>query len=77
MCIVLICFPVYDVINFEINLGFLIKPFSYTKKSGQKFKNLNNEKSFLVDIESIFYHPKGFSLKRIKPTILVGESPTL
>ena len=28
MCIATLCFPVYDVINFEINLSFLIKPFS-------------------------------------------------
>ena len=32
---------------FEINLIFLIKPFSYmTKNSRQKFKYLENEKSF-------------------------------
>ena len=27
MCIVIIYFPVYDVINFDINHSFLIKPF--------------------------------------------------
>ena len=33
---VIICFPVCNVINFEINLSFLIKLFSYvTKKSKQ------------------------------------------
>ena len=25
MCIVIICFPVYDVVNFKINRSFLIK----------------------------------------------------
>ena len=36
-----------DVINFEINLSFFNKPFSYmNKKSGQKCKYLKNEKSF-------------------------------
>ena len=36
--IVIICFPVYDVISFEINFVFLIKPFFYiAKKSEQKF----------------------------------------
>ena len=36
-----------DVINFETNLGFLIKTFFYmTKKSRQKLKYLENEKSF-------------------------------
>ena len=29
---VIICFPVYDVINFEINFVFLIKPFCYMTK---------------------------------------------
>ena len=33
--------------NFEINLFFLMKPFFYiNKKSKQKFKNLDNEKTF-------------------------------
>ena len=46
-------FPHCDVINFEINLAFLIKPFFYkakevsTKASKQKFKYLENEKIFL------------------------------
>ena len=47
MCIVIICFPVYDTMNFEINLSFLIKPFfNMTKKSGQKCNYLKKEKSF-------------------------------
>ena len=46
MCIVIICYPVCDIIYFEIKHNFLIKTFSYiTKKSGQKFKNLENEKN--------------------------------
>ena len=32
MCIAIICFPGCDVINFEINLSFLIKTFSYMTK---------------------------------------------
>ena len=37
----------YDVINFEINPIFLIKPFSnMTKKSRQKLKYLENGESF-------------------------------
>ena len=45
-----------DVIKFEINLIFLTKPFRYmTKKSRQKLKYLENEKSFWGDI-SIFHH---------------------
>ena len=47
MCIAIVCFLGFDVINFEINLNFLMKPFLYmTKKSGQKFKYLEIEKSF-------------------------------
>ena len=39
MCIAIACFPGYDLINFEISLIFLIKPFPYmTKKSRQKYK---------------------------------------
>ena len=40
-------FPVFDVINFEINHNFFMKPFFYiTKNSGQKFRYLKNETSF-------------------------------
>ena len=47
MYIAIVCYPGYDVINLKINLTFLIKPFFYmTKKSRQKFKYLENEKSF-------------------------------
>ena len=45
--IIIISFPVDDVINFESNLSFLIKSFSYmTKRVRTKFKYLKNEKSF-------------------------------
>ena len=59
MCIVIICCPVYDVINFVINHSFLIKPFfNITKKSVQKCKYLKNEKSFEMkyEMKSIFHH---------------------
>ena len=55
MCVVVICFPGCDVINLEINLIFLIKPFFFMSKiSRQKFKDLDNEKSFRGEIKSIF-----------------------
>ena len=39
ICIAINCFPGCDVINFEINLIFLIKSFYYmTEKPTQKFK---------------------------------------
>ena len=34
MCIGIICFPVCDVINFEIKLSFLIKLFFNMNKNG-------------------------------------------
>ena len=37
MCIVIMYVPVYDIVNFEMNLNFLIKPFPYiTEKVGTK-----------------------------------------
>ena len=55
MCVVVICFPGCDVINLEINLIFLIKPFFFMNKiSRQNFKDLDNEKSFQGEIKSIF-----------------------
>ena len=45
--IVIICLPVCDVIDFQFNLSFLIKPFSHMiKKPGQKFEYFKNEKCF-------------------------------
>ena len=32
MIIRIIYFPVHDIINFEVNLSYFIKPFSYTIK---------------------------------------------
>ena len=47
ICIVIVCFPVFDVTNFQSYLSFIIKLFSYmAKKSEQKCKYLENEKSF-------------------------------
>ena len=59
MCIVIVCYPVRHVINFETYLSLLIKPFSYmTKKSEQKFRYLKNEKSFSGAKKNIFHHYK-------------------
>ena len=60
-----------DAIDFEINLIFLIKPFSYTtKKSRQKFKYLENERSFHREIKSIFHHfYKTFSCQKLHQTL--------
>ena len=48
MYIVIICFPVCGVINFEIKLGFLIKPFSnMTKKVRTKIQMPYKRKELL------------------------------
>ena len=47
MCVAIVCEAGCEVINFEINLIFLIKPFVYlTKKSKQKLKYIEKEKNF-------------------------------
>ena len=57
MCIAIVCYPGCDVMDFEINLIILIKPFFYMrKKSRQKLRYLENEKSFFGEIKSIFHH---------------------
>ena len=57
MCIAIVYCPDCDVIKFEINLIFLLKPLLYmNKKPRQKFKYLVNEKRFEGEIKSIFYH---------------------
>ena len=35
MCILIIAFPVCEVINFETDFSFLIKPLSYMTKKGE------------------------------------------
>ena len=58
MCIAIVCFTGCDVINFEIYLIFLIRPFFYmTENLRQKFKYLENENIFSREkIKSIFHH---------------------
>ena len=53
MCIAIACSPGFDVINFENNLIFLTKPLLHmTRKSWQKEKYLENQKSFQGEIKS-------------------------
>ena len=65
MCIAIVCFPSCDVI--EINLLFLIKSFFYmVKKSRQKFKHFEKEKSFQSEINPIFHHfVRDFSCQKL------------
>ena len=48
MYIVIICFPVYDIINLEMTLTFLSSrlPTWWPNQSGQKFTYFKNEKPF-------------------------------
>ena len=76
MCIVFICLQVCDI-NFEINLSFLIKPFSYmSKNSGQKLNILRTKRVFNMKLKRFFIifkgiRPKMESLnKKIKPSYL-------
>ena len=64
--------------GFEINLIFLIKPFSYmTKKARQKFKYLKSEKSFKDEIKNFFHHLMSFHWSKLKTIFSEGESPAL
>ena len=57
MCIVIVCYAVCDVINFENYISFLIKPFSFiNKRSSRKFEYLKNEKNFKGEVKNIFHH---------------------
>ena len=57
MCITIVFQPSCDVINFGINLIFIINPFCYmTKKSRKKLKDLENGKNFWRKIKRIFHH---------------------
>ena len=58
--------------NFEIN-RFL----NITKKSRQIFKYLENEKSFLDEIKTIFHHFGRAIIEANKKFFLEGESATL
>ena len=54
MCIAIVCLT-GDIMNYEINLIFLITTFSYmTKITRQKIKYLENETSFPGEIKRDF-----------------------
>ena len=47
IAVAVVCFPVFDLINFRIYFSFLNKALSYvSKETEQKFKYLKNKKSF-------------------------------
>ena len=59
MCITIVFHSGCDAIKLEINLIFLIKPL--TKKSKQKLKYLENEKTFWREYKAFFIIFKGLS----------------
>ena len=64
--------------KFESNFIFLINLSSYTtKKSRQKLRYLEKEKSFSDEIKGIFHHFKRVFSDVNKKYFLEGESPTL
>ena len=49
MCIAIVCFPGCDIMNFEINLIFLMKPFFYmTEKWRQNLNILKKKRALAV-----------------------------
>ena len=65
MWIAFACKPGRDVMNFEVNLICLIKPFFlHEQKSWQKFRYLENKKN-LIKQKPFFMIFKEFSLKQI------------
>ena len=57
MCIAIICYPVYDLKNFEIIQSFFIKLFfCMPKKSGQKCKLYQARSELLSRNKNYFYH---------------------
>ena len=68
MCIVIVNFPASDVINFEINLSFLIKPsFSHYRKNQDKNLNILRTKRVLkMKLKGFFIIFKRLSLKQKK-----------
>ena len=70
MCIIIISFPVDDVINFEINRSFLSSRFPAWPKMSGKNLNLNlnrlrTKRIFKVEYKAFFSFSKGFQLPEI------------
>ena len=70
MCIVMFCCPVCDIINFEINHNFVIKPFFYITKKSELNVNISRmERAFKYEMKSIFDHfKKTFNCKKLSQT---------
>ena len=64
MYIVIVCWPGCDIINFEINLIFLIKQFFYIwpKSQDKKLNNLRTKRAFKMKYKAFFIIFKALSL---------------
>ena len=68
---VVICIPVYDVVNFETILSFLIKPLlCMTKEVSKNFNNLKMKIALKLKQKAFFIIFKWLLLKQIKPNFL-------
>ena len=77
MCIVIICCSVCEVINFEVNLSFLIKLFSYITKRSEKIVNISRRKTaFNMKQKESFIILRVF-IEVNETNFLEDESPTL
>ena len=65
ICIVISYCLICDVINFEINHGFFIKPFFHiTKRSGQNINISGTKRAFNMNIKAFFIIFKVLSIVR-------------
>ena len=74
MCMIIFCFPGCNVMSFEINLIFLIKPFLYMTKKWTKFLNILRKKRTLKWSKSKKHFSlflKGFHWRKIASDLRV------
>ena len=68
MFVAIVSFPGFDIINFEINVILLVKSFSnLSKKSRQKSKYHENEKSFEGEVKKFFFSIERVSVAKNSP----------
>ena len=73
MCIAIVCFPRFDVINLEIELNFLIKSLFYMNKESRQILNiLRTKRAFKMKKEHILTFLKGFQWPKIIPDFFVN-----
>ena len=73
MCIAIVCFPRFDVINLEIELIFLIKSLFYMNKESRQILNiLRTKRAFKMKKEHILTFLKGFHWPKIIPDFFVN-----